>query len=541
MENIKKGRMLRETLYGCVRIGTAVVGGNHPASDTAASPSSSPSSSSSHEMTIIIKEYERSLVEKRCTRGGHRVAEDAKNELRIHAKLCRDQAMEMVNGSSLAPASPSPLAASSAASHIVRLYDLRADESHYYAILEHCSLGEFFAFVSSPSFTRHEARKYFLQLMRGVAWMHSKGVAHRDLSLENILLDGDGTLKICDFGCAIECQPPVLHNGQKATNKHTVSLEEARKGAVGKLKYMAPEVLGCRAYCARKADVWSCGVILFLMLVKCFPFDLPAMSDSRFIAAASGQIPMMLRKWKKAALDAEEEQVLRRIFCPPDARPEAHEILSMKYCQDIMGASGQKGAVTQPNASVHATPQQNGHAQGADSSSSTLNAACGSNMDIDATSDAVPSASSTVSCSDPSLVARFPSTSSSSITRSASMAPAAELCELERVETGDHQPFKAGPVLDMQEVLSPLKAGAEQTSDPVAEEDVSNHSDGLNDHRCDDDLHADKKCEKMCNKPLPSEPVSPTQHTEERDGKEQDSDLASTFNKAFQQLSLAVQ
>lgn len=206
MENIKKGRILRDTLFGHVRIGTAVLKTPVTASSSSASSSSSPAAAvTRQELVVVIKEYEKELVEKKKTRDGHSVNEDAKNELRLHALLCRD--------TNLCP-------------HIVRLYDLRADATHYYAVLEYASKGEFFAFVSHANFTRQHARHFFRQLMIGVAYMHEHNIAHRDLSLENILLDENHIVKICDFGVA--CEAKV---GQ------VVSKEEAG-GPVGKLKYM---------------------------------------------------------------------------------------------------------------------------------------------------------------------------------------------------------------------------------------------------------------------------------------------------------------
>ena len=155
------------------------------------------------EMVVVIKEYDKLLVEKKQTRDGHPVHEDAKSELKLHASLCREPG-----------ASP----------HIVRLFDLRADATHYYAVLEYCSRGEFFAFVSHPNFSRDHARHFFRQLATGVEFMHRRGVAHRDLSLENILLDHGHVLKICDFGVACETK--------------VGELVREDQGPVGKLKYM---------------------------------------------------------------------------------------------------------------------------------------------------------------------------------------------------------------------------------------------------------------------------------------------------------------
>jgi serine/threonine protein kinase len=243
---------------------------------------------------VVIKEYEKALVEKRQTREGHPVQEDAKNELRIHALLCRETCP-----------------------HIIRLFDLRADQTHYYAVLEYASKGEFFAFVSHPEFTRDHARHFFRQLLVGVAFMHERSIAHRDLSLENILLDEAHVLKICDFGVACDSK-----TGQMV----------ASESPAGKLKYMAPEVFARHPYDSKKADIWSCGVILFIMLNQVFPFDRPTLDDDRFVHACSDRINHMLTQWGKPTLDAWTIDLFRHIFCPVDRRFTAAEILQHPYC-----------------------------------------------------------------------------------------------------------------------------------------------------------------------------------------------------------------
>ncbi|KOM30734.1 hypothetical protein LR48_Vigan01g028900 [Vigna angularis] len=99
-----------------------------------------------------------------------------------------------------------------------------------------------------------EARYFFQQLISGVSYCHSMEICHRDLKLENTLLDGSSAprLKICDF---------VLHSQPKST--------------VGTPAYIAPEVLSRKEYDGKVADVWSCGVTLYVMLVGAYPFEDP--------------------------------------------------------------------------------------------------------------------------------------------------------------------------------------------------------------------------------------------------------------------------
>lgn len=111
------------------------------------------------------------------------------------------------------------------------------------------------------------AHVYFLQLISGVSFMHSKGIAHRDLKPENILLSDTGNLKLADFGMATLFQ-------YKGKTKESSTM-------CGSPPYIAPEVLRCASgdksmkYRADLVDIWSCGVILFVLLVGNTPWEEP--------------------------------------------------------------------------------------------------------------------------------------------------------------------------------------------------------------------------------------------------------------------------
>ncbi|XP_075520117.1 CBL-interacting serine/threonine-protein kinase 3-like isoform X3 [Primulina tabacum] len=104
-----------------------------------------------------------------------------------------------------------------------------------------------------------EARKYFQQLINAVDYCHSRGVFHRDLKLENLLLDTEGNLKVSDFGLSALSQQ-IRDDGLLHTT-------------CGTPNYVAPEVLNDRGYDGATADMWSCGVILFVLLAGYLPFN----------------------------------------------------------------------------------------------------------------------------------------------------------------------------------------------------------------------------------------------------------------------------
>lgn len=114
------------------------------------------------------------------------------------------------------------------------------------------------------------AHFYFTQLISAVSYMHSKGVGHRDIKPENILLSAEGNLKIADFGLATLFE----YNGVK----------KLCKTSCGSPPYTAPEVVTCDTRVAQKqgggyygdfVDIWSCGVVLFVLLVGNTPWDEP--------------------------------------------------------------------------------------------------------------------------------------------------------------------------------------------------------------------------------------------------------------------------
>lgn len=162
--------------------------------------------------------------------------------------------------------------------NVVQLYEVMASKIKIYFVMEYVGRGELFNKVSKGKLCEDVGRKYFQQLISAVDYCHSRGVYHRDLKPENLLLDDEGNLKVSDFGLSA-----------LAESKHQDGLLHTTCGTPA---YVAPEVIHRKGYDGAKADIWSCGVILFVLLAGYLPFqDSNLMEMYRKIGKAEFKFP----------------------------------------------------------------------------------------------------------------------------------------------------------------------------------------------------------------------------------------------------------
>uniref|UniRef100_A0ACD5X0T8 Uncharacterized protein n=1 Tax=Avena sativa TaxID=4498 RepID=A0ACD5X0T8_AVESA len=143
--------------------------------------------------------------------------------------------------------------------NVVQLREVMATQNKIYFVMEYAKGGELFDKVAkSGKLTEAAAHRYFQQLISAVDYCHSQGVYHRDLKPENLLLDENENLKVSDFGLsalsASKRQDGLLHT------------------TCGTPAYVAPEVISKRGYDGAKSDIWSCGVVLFVLAAGYLPF-----------------------------------------------------------------------------------------------------------------------------------------------------------------------------------------------------------------------------------------------------------------------------
>lgn len=141
--------------------------------------------------------------------------------------------------------------------HIIKLYEVIETPSDIFMIMEYVPGGELFdLIVKVVKLPEKEARRVFQQIICGVEYLHQHMVVHRDLKPENLLLDSHKNVKIADFGLS-----NFLRDG------------EFLKTSCGSPNYAAPEVISGQLYAGPEIDVWSCGVILYALLVGTLPFE----------------------------------------------------------------------------------------------------------------------------------------------------------------------------------------------------------------------------------------------------------------------------
>ncbi|CAB3372690.1 Hypothetical predicted protein [Cloeon dipterum] len=141
--------------------------------------------------------------------------------------------------------------------HIIRLYQVMETEKMIYLVTEYASGGEIFDFlVNHGKMAEPEARRIFHQIVAAVHYLHENHVVHRDLKAENLLLDKNNDIKLADFGFSNH-----FHPGQMLTTW------------CGSPPYAAPELFEGKQYNGPKADIWSLGVVLYVLVCGALPFD----------------------------------------------------------------------------------------------------------------------------------------------------------------------------------------------------------------------------------------------------------------------------
>ena len=141
--------------------------------------------------------------------------------------------------------------------NVIKLYEVFEDEGYVYLVFEFAEKGDLVQyFKNNMLFEEPNLKKFFKSIMEGIQYIHKNNVIHRDLKLDNILLDKNINPKLCDFGISSEYKPGVAINDTGGTPA-----------------YLAPEVIKSEGNITPKSDIWSLGVMLYLLGFGYVPFQ----------------------------------------------------------------------------------------------------------------------------------------------------------------------------------------------------------------------------------------------------------------------------
>ncbi|OQS01896.1 kinase [Thraustotheca clavata] len=207
--------------------------------------------------------------------------------------------------------------------NVAQLLDTFDDKKYCHLVLQHYAMGDLYnALKAMPQqrCTAEVAKNYFSQIALGLYHIHRHNIAHRDLSLENIFIDTNGTLKIGDFGLAIRVPMTV-------------------KCVVGKAYYMPAEIYDTRVgYDVSKVDVWSLGILLWMLLTGVPLVEKAAADDAVFDFLSRSGIRSLIDAWGLTSVIPDDAISMLELLLviDPARRPSMTSVLTHPYCDCVV-------------------------------------------------------------------------------------------------------------------------------------------------------------------------------------------------------------
>jgi len=204
-------------------------------------------------------------------------------------------------------------------SRVLPILECLEDENWIYTIMP-CLEEEMFNEVEAHGrFSEFETFLYIEQILDGLEVLHSLGLAHHDMSLENLMLDAEGKCVIIDLGMVVKV--PLRANGLPIK----ISASRDWPGRCGKMLYLAPEILNPQvSFDPLALDMWAVGVMMFVLRTGVPPWDVetgPSPADQRFALVQNGRLIDLLTAWNFTDISAPCVDLMQSFLCAnPDVR-----------------------------------------------------------------------------------------------------------------------------------------------------------------------------------------------------------------------------
>ncbi|XP_019639168.1 PREDICTED: testis-specific serine/threonine-protein kinase 2-like [Branchiostoma belcheri] len=213
--------------------------------------------------------------------------------------------------------------------HVIKVHEIMEMGPRVYIVMDYAGHGDLLEYIQlHGALPESKVRVMFRQLLTGVQYLHSQGIVHRDLKCENILLDSKNNIKISDFGFAREFRQGELS-----------------RTFCGSAAYAAPEVLQGIPYLAELYDVWSLGVILYIMACGSMPFD-----DSNIKKMIKVQLEKKYGFPRSKRVNQDCKELINEILTPSVTnRPTIEQVLQHHFFTQG-GASSSSDQVASGNA-----------------------------------------------------------------------------------------------------------------------------------------------------------------------------------------------
>ncbi len=199
--------------------------------------------------------------------------------------------------------------------NVIKLLEVFENSKYVFCVMEYALKGDLLSYLKKKKFIKEkESKLIFYQICLGVRYMHSNGVVHRDIKLDNILIDEKEHCKLCDFGVS-----RFIQKDEKIYEK------------CGTPAYLAPEIIKENGYSGFKVDIWSLGVLLFCLVTGKMPFRADTL-EKLHKNICSGEFNYE----NEANIDQSAKNLISKMLVvDPDKRIDINDVLEAEWLKSI--------------------------------------------------------------------------------------------------------------------------------------------------------------------------------------------------------------